>query len=118
CVKTVQVKAGGTMKLASAGPSQPVAPMTTTAAPQARANAPETSSAIVATAESSKVVETPPPPPAPVAKPEVVRTEPVRNEPARTELPPQPPGFGTGNGVLGVLPASSVAAAAPAPAPP
>lgn len=27
---------------------------------------------------------------------------------ARTELPPQPPGHGTGNGILGVLPASSV----------
>lgn len=26
---------------------------------------------------------------------------------ARAEMPPQPPGFGTGHGVLGVLPASS-----------
>jgi D-alanyl-D-alanine carboxypeptidase len=34
----------------------------------------------------------------------------------RTEMPPQPPGHGTGNGVLGVLPASSLTAAAPAPA--
>jgi D-alanyl-D-alanine carboxypeptidase len=33
----------------------------------------------------------------------------------RSELPPQPPGHGTGNGVLGVLPASSAPAAAPAP---
>ena len=33
-------------------------------------------------------------------------------EPARAELPPQPAGHGTGNGVLGVLPASG---AAPAP---
>ena len=112
-VKTVQVKAG-TMKLASAGPSQPVAPIAT-AAPQARAAAPETSSAIVATAESTKVVETPPPPP--VARTEVAKPEPVRPETARTDLPPQPPGFGTGNGVLGVLPASGVAAATPAPAP-
>jgi D-alanyl-D-alanine carboxypeptidase len=32
-------------------------------------------------------------------------------------LPPQPAGHGTGNGVLGVLPASSAAAPAPAPAP-
>jgi len=29
-------------------------------------------------------------------------------EPARTELPPQPTGYGTGNGILGVLPASSL----------
>jgi D-alanyl-D-alanine carboxypeptidase len=40
----------------------------------------------------------------------------------RSELPPQPAGHGTGNGILGVLPASSVAAnpaplQAPAPAP-
>jgi D-alanyl-D-alanine carboxypeptidase len=120
-VKTVQVKAG-TMKLASAGPSQPVAPMTS-ATPQTRAVAPETSNAIVATAETSKVVEAPPPAPvarSEIAKPEPVRPEPARLESARTDLPPQPPGFGTGNGVLGVLPASSVAAApaaAPAPAP-
>jgi D-alanyl-D-alanine carboxypeptidase len=32
----------------------------------------------------------------------------TRSEPARAELPPQPAGFGTGNGVLGVLPASSL----------
>ena len=30
---------------------------------------------------------------------------------AKAELPPQPPGHGTGNGILGVLPASSVAPA-------
>jgi D-alanyl-D-alanine carboxypeptidase len=35
----------------------------------------------------------------------------------RSELPPQPPGHGTGNGLLGVLPANSVPAAAPAPQP-
>jgi D-alanyl-D-alanine carboxypeptidase len=35
----------------------------------------------------------------------------------RTELPPQPPGHGTGNGVLGVLPASSMQASSPPPAP-
>jgi D-alanyl-D-alanine carboxypeptidase len=47
----------------------------------------------------------------------------ARNEPARTEMPPQPAGFGTGNGILGVLPSSSLppapsqamAYAAPAP---
>lgn len=31
----------------------------------------------------------------------------ARPEPARPELPPQPAGYGTGNGILGVLPASS-----------
>jgi D-alanyl-D-alanine carboxypeptidase len=121
-VKTVQVKAGST-KLASAGPSQPVAPMSNSV-PQARAEMPETSSAIVATAESSKVVQpqvqvvqpqAQPAPPAPVAS--MAKPEPIRPETARTDLPPQPPGFGTGNGVLGVLPASSVAAA-PVAAPP
>jgi D-alanyl-D-alanine carboxypeptidase len=47
----------------------------------------------------------------------------ARNEPARAEMPPQPAGFGTGNGILGVLPSSSLppapsqamAYAAPAP---
>jgi D-alanyl-D-alanine carboxypeptidase len=137
-VKTVQVKAGGSMKLASAGPSQPVAPMTNSAA-QARAELPETSSAIVATAESNKAVppqvvqpqvpqtqvpqtqipqtQVQPAPPAPVAS--MAKPEPIRPETARAEMPPQPPGFGTGNGVLGVLPASSLAAAPiAAPAPP
>jgi D-alanyl-D-alanine carboxypeptidase len=104
----------------------------TNSVPQARAEMPETSSAIVATAESSKVVQpqvvqpqvqvvqpqVQPAPPAPVAP--MARPEPIRPETARTDLPPQPPGFGTGNGVLGVLPASSIAAApvAAAPAPP
>jgi D-alanyl-D-alanine carboxypeptidase len=92
-VKTVQVKAGS-MKLASAGPSQPAPPVTSSAAQPA---VPETSHAVVA-----KAVE--------IAKP-----EPIKIEPARAELPPQPPGHGTGNGLLGVLPASSVAAASPAP---
>ncbi|MBV8577776.1 MAG: D-alanyl-D-alanine carboxypeptidase [Acetobacteraceae bacterium] len=131
-VKTVQVKAGGPMKLASAGPSQPGAPITNSApqAREARAEMPETSSAIVATAEASKVaqpqvpqsqvpqMQAQPAPPAPVAP--IARAEQTRPETARADLPPQPPGFGTGNGVLGVLPASSVPAApvaAPAPAP-
>jgi D-alanyl-D-alanine carboxypeptidase len=38
-------------------------------------------------------------------------------ETSRPEMPPQPANFGTGNGILGVLPANSVPAAAPAPAP-
>ncbi|MBR1125031.1 serine hydrolase [Bradyrhizobium lablabi] len=90
-VKTVQVKAGP-MKLAAAGPSQ-TTPSVTHAIPPARGDVAETSNAVVAKAE--------------VAKPE----QPARIEPARTELPPQPPGHGTGQGVLGVLPASSVAPA-------
>ena len=89
-VKTVQVKAGQ-MKLASAAPSQPAPPITN-AIPPARPEVAETSSAVVAKAD--------------IAKPE------ARTEIARTEMPPQPANFGTGNGILGVLPASSVPAAA------
>jgi D-alanyl-D-alanine carboxypeptidase len=102
-VKTVQVKAGG-MKLASAGPAQP-APPVTSAIPPAAPSVPETSNAVVAKAAESRAV-------------------PARTEYAapamRSELPPQPPGHGTGNGVLGVLPAASTPAPAPvqaAPAP-
>jgi D-alanyl-D-alanine carboxypeptidase len=87
-VKTVQVKAGS-MKLASAGPSQPT-PITSTIA--ARPEVAETSSAVV-----SKATET------------------NKTETARVEMPPQPANHGTGQGLLGVLPASSVAAA-PSPA--
>jgi D-alanyl-D-alanine carboxypeptidase len=86
-VKTVQVKAGP-MKLASAGGSQPVAPPLTNAIP-ARPEVAETSSAVVAnTAE---------------AKAEAAR------EALRAAMPQQPAGHGTGNGVLGVLPASALA---------
>lgn len=85
-VKTVQVKAG-TMKLASAGPSQPT-PITS--AVPGRAEVAETSSAVVARASETSKTET-----------------------ARMEMPPQPANFGTGQGVLGVLPASSAAASAP-----
>ena len=92
-VKTVQVKAGP-MKLASAGPSQPARPITS-AMPPARTDVPETSSALVARWTSG-----------------TSRSGQDRPEPgpslARTDMPPQPPGFGTGNGVLGVLPASSL----------
>ena len=87
-VKTVQVKAGP-IKLASAGPTQPAPPVTNAIA---RGDVAETSHAVVARAE--------------VAKPEPARPEPAKPEPARAELPPQPAGHGTGNGVLGVLPAS------------
>ena len=88
-VKTVQVKAGQ-MKLASAAPSQPTPPITNTI--PARPEVAETSSAVVAKAD--------------IARPE------ARTEIARTEMPPQPANFGTGNGILGVLPASSVPTAA------
>lgn len=85
-VKTVQVKAGA-IKLASAGPAQPATPVTN-AIPPARAEVPETSGAVVAKAETNKA------------------------DVARTEMPPQPANHGTGNGILGVLPAAS---APPAP---
>ena len=84
-VKTVQVKAGP-MRLASAGPAQPAT--ITSTLPPTRPEVAETSSAVVARAEP---------------KPEAIRPE-----IARAELPPQPANHGTGHGVLGVLPASSV----------
>jgi D-alanyl-D-alanine carboxypeptidase len=89
-VKTVQVKAGP-MKLASAGPSQPVAAPPITNAIQARSEVAETSSAVVANVAEAK---------AEAAK-----------EALRAAMPQQPAGHGTGNGVLGVLPASSLAPA-------
>jgi D-alanyl-D-alanine carboxypeptidase len=92
-VRTVQVKAGQ-MKLASAGPSQPTTPITS-AIPQARAEVPETSIAVVAKAETNK-------------------SETTKPEAARNEMPPQPAHHGTGNGLLGVLPASSMPSASQA----
>ena len=94
-VRTVQVKAGG-MKLASAGPAQSAPPASTHAIPP-RAEVAETSSAVVAKAEPAKT--------------EFVRPEIVRPELTRSAMPAQPPGHGTGNGLLGVLPAASSAAA-------
>ncbi|RTM05594.1 MAG: peptidase M15 [Bradyrhizobiaceae bacterium] len=87
-VKTVQVKAGA-VKVASAAPGQ-VAPPVTNAIPS-RSDVAETSGAVVARADL-------------INKPEI----------ARNELPRQPAGFGTGNGILGVLPAATAAAPAPA----
>jgi D-alanyl-D-alanine carboxypeptidase len=97
-VKTVQIKAGQQMKLASAGAAQPATPITN-AIPAPRAEVPETSSAVMAKAETNK---------AEIGKSEVAR------DVAKTEMPPQPANFGTGNGVLGVLPASSVPASSQA----
>src|SRR3982075_1697905 len=91
-VKTVQVKAGQ-MKLAAAGPPQPATPITN-AIPPVRPEVPETSSAVVAKAETNKA--------------ETNKTEIHKTEVARTEMPPQPANHGTGNGILGVLPGSSV----------
>ena len=81
-VKTVQIKAGQ-VKLASAG-STPAAPPIASAIPP-RPDVAEASSAALAKSDTTKP------------------------ETARTDLPPQPPGHGTGNGILGVLPASSLA---------
>lgn len=93
-VKTVQVKAGA-VKVASAAPT-PVAPqVTNTISP--RTDVAETSGAVVARADI------------------INKPEPARAEVARTEMPQQPAGFGTGNGILGVLPASAAAGPAPAP---
>src|SRR3954453_7824983 len=91
-VKTVQVRAGQ-MKLASADPAHP-APPVTNAIPLARSAVPETSGSVVAKAELNKA------------------------EMSRVEMPPQPANHGTGRGVLGVLPASSVPTQATASADP
>ncbi|HKC32120.1 MAG TPA: SPOR domain-containing protein [Xanthobacteraceae bacterium] len=88
-VKTVQVKAGP-MKLAAAGPSQPAAPPITSAI-LARPEVAETSSAVVAKAAETKSE--------------------AAKEALRAAMPPQPANHGTGQGVLGVLPASSLAQA-------
>ena len=96
-VKTVQVKAGQ-LKLASAGSAQPVTAITN-AIPPARPEVPETSSEVVAKAETNK---------AETNRAETNRAEAIRVEATRMEMPPQPANHGTGNGLLGVLPASSV----------
>ena len=85
-VKTVQIKAGP-VKLAAAGPPQPSTPVTSVI--PAHSDVAETSNAVVAKAEIGK-------------------SETGKAEVARTDLPPQPANHGTGNGILGVLPASSV----------
>ncbi|WFU76419.1 D-alanyl-D-alanine carboxypeptidase [Bradyrhizobium sp. CB2312] len=98
-VKTVQVKAGA-VKVASAAPA-PVAPQVTSTI-AARPDVAETSGAVVARADLVNKPE-------PQSQPEAPKAE-----VARTELPRQPAGFGTGNGILGVLPAATTAAPAPA----
>jgi D-alanyl-D-alanine carboxypeptidase len=91
-VKTVQIKAGQ-VKLASAGSAQPATPVTNSIA--ARPEVPETSSAVVAKAETGK--------------PDSSKLD----ISGKADMPPQPANHGTGNGVLGVLPASSVPSASP-----
>ena len=91
-VKTVQVKAG-TVKVASAASTQ-IAPQVTNTI-TSRNDVAETSGAVVAKADI------------------INKPEPARAEVARTELPQQPAGFGTGNGILGVLPSATAAAPAP-----
>lgn len=90
-MKPVKVKTvqvkAGQIKLAAAGPAQSAPPITSTI--PSRGEVPETSNAMIARAA----------------------------ETSRPEMPPQPANFGTGNGILGVLPASSVHAPAAAPAP-
>jgi D-alanyl-D-alanine carboxypeptidase len=85
-VKTLQVKAGP-LKLALAAMPQ-TSPGITSSVQSARAEM-----------ESSDTQIANPARPAEMARPDV----------ARGELPPQPAGHGTGNGILGVLPASSLA---------
>jgi D-alanyl-D-alanine carboxypeptidase len=96
-VKTVQIKAGQ-VKLASAGPAQPVTPVTSSISATVRPEVPETSSAVVARAETNK---------ADFAKPDPAKSVVGKSDVAKTEMPPQPANHGTGKGVLGVLPASS-----------
>jgi D-alanyl-D-alanine carboxypeptidase len=88
-VRTVHVKAGQ-MKLASAVSPQPATPVTNAISP-ARAEVPETSGAVVAKAETIK---------AETSKDDV------------PGMPQQPANHGTGNGLLGVLPASSLPSSA------
>jgi D-alanyl-D-alanine carboxypeptidase len=98
-VKTVQVKSGQ-IKLASASQAQP-ATAVTNAIPPARTDAQELASAMAAKAE--------------IIKAEAAKAESTRSEPARPDMPPQPANHGTGNGILGVLPASSLQQPSPAP---
>jgi D-alanyl-D-alanine carboxypeptidase len=93
-VKTVQVKAQP-LKLASVAPAQPSPPITSSVAPS-RSDVAESS---VAAAANNAT---------PIEKAEISKPEPSRPAASSAALPPQPPGFGTGNGILGVLPASSL----------
>ncbi len=88
-VKTLVVRAAP-VKVASAGPPQIVAPA---AVPATAAPAP-----------------TPPPAPAPIDRSEAIKDAPKTT--ARVEQVPQPADYGTGKGILGVLPANPKASGA------
>jgi D-alanyl-D-alanine carboxypeptidase len=99
-VKTVQVKAAPP-KLASTSttPQPSPVPTITSSLQPAHADVAESSSATaVARVETGKAGGTDP----------GLQPEAIRPEMARSELPPQPANHGTGNGILGVLPASSL----------
>ena len=92
-VRTVQVKSAP-LKLAT--PQPPPVPAITNSLQPAHPDVAESGSATaVARMETGKAD--------PGQQPEAVRPE-----MARSELPPQPANHGTGNGILGVLPASSL----------
>ena len=93
-VKTLQVKAGPLKFASTAMP--PTSPAVTSSVQSARADALENpSDPVAARLDADKVNAAHAP-------------ETNRQEMARSELPPQPAGHGTGNGILGVLPASSL----------
>ena len=101
-VKTLQVKAGP-LKLASTATSQ-TAPAVTSSVPSARSDE-SLSDPVAARLDAERANATRLP-------------ETNRQDMARSELPPQPAGHGTGNGILGVLPASSMTSPGPSQAPP
>ncbi len=92
-VKTLQVKAGP-MKLASTTMTQ-TSPAITSSVQPAPTDIPGNPEIPVASADRARL------------------PEPSRPDMARNELPPQPAGHGTGNGLLGVLSASSLASPGP-----
>jgi D-alanyl-D-alanine carboxypeptidase len=97
-VKTVQVKAGP-LKLASVGTPQPsLVPAMTSSVQPARTDVVESASMPVAKVENGNAAGANP----------GLQPDTIRPEMARSELPPQPANHGTGNGILGVLPASSL----------
>ena len=96
-VKTLQVKAGP-LKLALAAMPQ-TSPAITNSVQSARAEIPDNSNTQAARLDADRPYAAQP-------------SELGRSDGARVELPPQPAGHGTGNGILGVLPASSLAPSA------
>ena len=104
-VKTVQIKAGQ-VKLASAGPVQPAPSVTNTISTAPRADAPDVSTTVVTKMDSAKADNV-------KSDASAAKSE-ARFEAPRAVLPPQPAGHGTGNGILGVLPASNLPASQPA----